>query len=60
MSKKEVLKEYKAKRDLESSGEPSGKNSINKNKPIFVVQKHNASQGLPTEVSNHIAYFLYD
>jgi DNA ligase D-like protein (predicted 3'-phosphoesterase) len=39
------LKEYKKKRDFKETSEPKGKNkeSSKKKKPIFVIQKHNAT-----------------
>jgi bifunctional non-homologous end joining protein LigD len=43
MVNKENLKEYKQKRDFGKTPEPIGKEKPNKKEPIFVVQKHDAS-----------------
>lgn len=45
MPKKEALKEYRAKRNLKRTPEPSGKKRIKKKfpGPLFVIQKHDAS-----------------
>ena len=45
MIKKDPLAQYKAKRDLTKSTEPLGKKiRPSKEKPIFVIQKHDASR----------------
>jgi len=41
MSKK--LSEYTKKRDFRKTGEPSGKAAGDQNRPLFVIQKHDAS-----------------
>ncbi|MBD3167935.1 MAG: DNA ligase [candidate division Zixibacteria bacterium] len=43
MSKKDSLKEYRKKRDFKSTSEPTGKKKKSSDKPIFVIQKHDAS-----------------
>jgi DNA ligase D-like protein (predicted 3'-phosphoesterase) len=43
MNKEEPLKEYKEKRDFSDTAEPSGELVENSEKPIFVIQKHDAS-----------------
>lgn len=37
------LKKYKSKRDFQSTPEPQGGRKKDKNKPIFVIQKHDAT-----------------
>src|SRR5919106_5015650 len=44
MPKIATLKEYRRKRDFSKSPEPSGKKGKKTTKPIFVVQKHDASR----------------
>lgn len=41
--KNDSLKDYHKKRDFNKTNEPSGKNTKNNNKSIFVIQKHDAS-----------------
>ena len=43
MNSKESLKEDSEKRDLSSTSDPSGKLSERNTEPIFVIQKHDAS-----------------
>jgi bifunctional non-homologous end joining protein LigD len=43
MKEKESLKEYKEKRDFSKSPEPSGDLENIHNEPIYVIQKHDAS-----------------
>ena len=43
MKEKESLKEYKDKRDFSKSPEPSGDLENIHNEPIYVIQKHDAS-----------------
>lgn len=43
MGSKEKLKEYKQKRDFSKTSEPAPGKKKNKDKPIFVIQKHKAS-----------------
>ncbi len=43
MTKKDPLAEYKKKRDLKKTPEPSGKKKRKGKKPLFVIQKHDAS-----------------
>lgn len=43
MSSKEQLNRYNEKRDFNPSPEPEGENLKKNDKPIFVIQKHNAS-----------------
>ncbi|WP_422486556.1 DNA polymerase ligase N-terminal domain-containing protein [Gudongella sp. DL1XJH-153] len=44
MSKKEKkLEKYYSKRDIDKSPEPKGEKDISENEPIFVIQKHDAS-----------------
>jgi DNA ligase D-like protein (predicted 3'-phosphoesterase) len=42
MPKKDPLQDYKKKRDFKKTTEPSGKKSKKSDKPIFVIQKHDA------------------
>ena len=42
--KKEKLQEYQNKRDFSKTAEPSGKNGKRSERPVFVVQEHQASQ----------------
>jgi DNA ligase D-like protein (predicted 3'-phosphoesterase) len=42
MSKKELLSEYRKKRDFKRTPEPSGRQKRAGKKPIFVIQKHDA------------------
>jgi DNA ligase D-like protein (predicted 3'-phosphoesterase) len=42
MSEKELLKEYHEKRDFERTAEPLGSSKKLGDKPIFVIQKHDA------------------
>jgi DNA ligase D-like protein (predicted 3'-phosphoesterase) len=42
MGKKEVLKEYRSKRDFTKTGEPSGVNAQTGKNDLFVIQKHAA------------------
>ena len=44
MAKQDPLKEYRKKRDFEKSPEPSGKKQKKSRKPLFVIQKHEASR----------------
>jgi len=43
MKKKDPLTQYKQRRDLTTSPEPQGKKIKESKKPIFVIQKHDAS-----------------
>jgi len=43
MSKKESLKKYQQKRDFDRTPEPSGGRRKGSREPIFVIQKHDAS-----------------
>lgn len=43
MSKKDFLQDYRKKRDFDLSSEPFGEDSQQKDKPIFVIQKHEAT-----------------
>lgn len=43
MTDEKELKEYKNKRDFEHSDEPKGNDTDGNKKPIFVIQKHDAS-----------------
>jgi DNA ligase D-like protein (predicted 3'-phosphoesterase) len=43
MSRKDSLREYRRKRDLSRSKEPSGRRRRSQEGPVFVVQKHDAS-----------------
>ncbi len=43
MSDKEPLKDYNEKRDFSATPEPSGKLEESRTEPIFVIQKHDAS-----------------
>jgi len=43
MSEEDKLKEYKEKRDFQSTGEPEDSTRQPSDKPIFVIQKHDAS-----------------
>lgn len=40
---KNSLEKYRAKRDFRKTGEPKGGRSRKKDKPVFVIQKHDAS-----------------
>jgi DNA ligase D-like protein (predicted 3'-phosphoesterase) len=40
---KDKLEEYRKKRDFDRTSEPSGKETESSNGPIFVIQKHDAS-----------------
>jgi len=42
MSTKDFLKKYRAKRDFQKTKEPKGKTKGLSEKPIFVIQKHDA------------------
>lgn len=42
MMSKDKLKDYEEKRDLKESPEPKGEDKKNHDKPIFVIQKHDA------------------
>jgi len=44
MSRKDPLKEYKKRRDLKKSGEPTGEKAKLSNKRLFVIQKHDATR----------------
>lgn len=44
MTSKDSLKTYHEKRDFRRTGEPSGGGASASEKPIFVIQKHDASQ----------------
>ena len=44
MENKEFLKDYHKKRNFDISSEPFGQNKSKKNKEIFIIQKHEASQ----------------
>jgi len=44
MVKKDQLKTYRAKRDFRKTSEPPGRRKKSKGKPIFVIQKHDASR----------------
>ncbi len=44
MSGKDSLKTYREKRDFKKTAEPSGKRKSGSKKPIFVIQKHDASR----------------
>lgn len=41
--KKDLLKEYKKKRDFKKTNEPQGLRKVKLKHPIYVIQKHNAS-----------------
>ena len=43
MNSKNKLDDYKSKRDLDSSPEPSGDSKVSDSDPVFVLQKHKAS-----------------
>ena len=43
MTSQEKLKEYREKRDFRRTSEPSGEQARPSGKPIFVIQKHDAS-----------------
>lgn len=43
MAKDSTLSEYEKKRDFRSSPEPQGKTSAQGDEPVFVIQKHDAS-----------------
>jgi len=43
MSKKDKLKEYQKKRDFEKTKEPKGDQKKSHKKPLFVIQKHDAT-----------------
>jgi len=47
MENQEFLKEYHKKRDFDVSSEPFGKNKNQKDKEVFVIQKHQASHLWP-------------
>ncbi|MDR3646530.1 MAG: DNA polymerase ligase N-terminal domain-containing protein [Candidatus Babeliales bacterium] len=42
-AKKDLLKEYKQKRDFKKTTEPQGLKKVKLKHPIYVIQKHNAS-----------------
>lgn len=42
-AKKDLLKEYKQKRDFNKTTEPQGVSEVKLKHPIYVIQKHNAS-----------------
>jgi DNA ligase D-like protein (predicted 3'-phosphoesterase) len=42
VSKKDSLKEYESKRDFRKTPEPSGEGGKASDKPVFVIQKHDA------------------
>jgi DNA ligase D-like protein (predicted 3'-phosphoesterase) len=44
MAKKDPLAEYRKKRDFRKTSEPSGKHKRKGKKPVFVIQKHDASR----------------
>lgn len=44
MAKKDRLKSYRAKRDFRKTSEPKGRIRKPRGKPIFVIQKHDASK----------------
>jgi DNA ligase D-like protein (predicted 3'-phosphoesterase) len=43
MAKKDKLKKYKEKRNFRKTGEPAGGKKKSSKKPIFIIQKHDAS-----------------
>ena len=43
MTAKKKLQDYQARRDFGRSGEPRGDEAASGNKPVFVIQKHDAS-----------------
>lgn len=44
MAKKDQLKTYRAKRDFRKTSEPAGRRKKSRGKPVFVIQKHDASR----------------
>jgi DNA ligase D-like protein (predicted 3'-phosphoesterase) len=44
VTKQDKLESYRKKRDLRKTGEPSGEGGASGDRPIFVVQKHDASR----------------
>ena len=44
MAKKDRLKTYRAKRDFRKTSEPASRRKKSRGKPVFVIQKHDASR----------------
>lgn len=44
MTKRSTLKDYHAKRDFRRTREPEGEENASRQKPLFVIQKHDASR----------------